>query len=84
LEFAKLLLDRGADKDVVNEDGWTPLHFAAFKGYSEMMKLLLNSGANKDAATKSGLTPLDIARNEDQRAIVSLLEMVGGEAFQPL
>lgn len=39
--------------------GYTPLHYAARKGYVEICKILIQNGALIDAQTKSGLaTPL--------------------------
>ena len=50
----KLLLDAGADKEVKDEDGWTPLHVAARKGHTDIVKLLLDAGADKDVKDKDG------------------------------
>ncbi|XP_075992286.1 uncharacterized protein LOC142987425 [Anticarsia gemmatalis] len=49
-------------KELVNTPdnaGYTPLHYAARKGYIDICKILLQYGAKIDALTKSGLaTPL--------------------------
>lgn len=49
-------------KELVNTPdnaGYTPLHYAARKGYINICKTLLQNGAQIDAKTKSGLaTPL--------------------------
>ncbi|CAE7517304.1 secG, partial [Symbiodinium necroappetens] len=37
-EIAKLLISNGADPDVKDVDGWTPLHHACFNGNSGMVK----------------------------------------------
>ena len=34
------------------QDGWTPLHYAAWKGHSEMLTKLLDSGAVVDVQEK--------------------------------
>ncbi|CAB3249987.1 unnamed protein product [Arctia plantaginis] len=44
-------------KELVNTPdnaGYTPLHYAARKGYTDICKLLLQNGAQIDAQTKSG------------------------------
>lgn len=49
-------------KEVVNTPdnaGYTPLHYAARKGYVDICKILLQNGALVDAQTKSGhATPI--------------------------
>jgi ankyrin repeat protein len=63
-----MLLANGADMDLTDEDGSTPLHYAAAPseiGVADVIKALLQHGAAIDAADKNGLTPLHItARNE--------------------
>ena len=49
-EVVKLLLEAGANKDVVNDDGDTALHWAAFEGHSNVVKLILETGVYKDVA----------------------------------
>ena len=39
--MVKLLIARGADAKEANDDGWAPLHAAAYSGSHEMVKLLL-------------------------------------------
>jgi len=48
-EVAKLLLDKGADIDVVMDVGATALQLAAFNGYTDVVKLLLERKANREA-----------------------------------
>ena len=46
-----------------DNDGWTPIHYAAVQGHLEMIRLLMTStDANLNAQTNSGYTPSDIAR----------------------
>lgn len=40
LEAVKLLLDKGADINIIDDKGWTPLQFASAKGHLEIIKLL--------------------------------------------
>ena len=51
LELAQLLLDKGADLNVPNADGQTPLHMAAYHAKYEVMEWLLGRGADLDAKT---------------------------------
>ena len=43
---------RGADVDVVNDDGYTPLHIAAMEGKPEIVAPLVNAGARLRARTR--------------------------------
>ena len=45
LEVAALLLDRGADIEAQDDDGWTPLDWAAAEGHLETVDLLRERGA---------------------------------------
>ena len=54
-------------------DGFTPLHVAAFKGYTDVVRLLLNNGADINAVAIGGKTPLHLAhegKNEEMAAFL--------------
>jgi ankyrin repeat protein len=56
------------------EDGWTPLHLAAFFGNVEIAKELLRRGAVVDARSLNGnVTPLQSACAGDHALVASLL-----------
>ena len=58
LASANLLIEAGAS---VNRPKWTPLHYAASKGYTGMMRLLIENDAYVDAESPNGTTPLMMA-----------------------
>ena len=58
VEVVRLLLDRGADVNVANNDGETPLHCASRLSYTDMVMLLLAEGADVNVANNDGSTPL--------------------------
>lgn len=64
-QILKLLLDRGANKEVVctakKWKGWRPLHFAAFRGCLESVRCLVERGADLQAKEAIGKTPLELA-----------------------
>ena len=64
IESVKQYLDAGADMNVKDDSGWTPLHWAASKVHNKIAKLLIEKGADVNAVNKDGLAPLDYAENE--------------------
>ncbi|KAM3440835.1 hypothetical protein MY4824_001962 [Beauveria thailandica] len=65
-QIVQLLLDHGAEIDCRDQDGWTPLCWAAFNGNTEIIRLLVEGGAEVNIKTLKGATPLRIARAEKQ------------------
>ncbi|CAH0057547.1 unnamed protein product [Clonostachys solani] len=61
LEIVGILLHRGADLSVADEDGWTPLARAASSGNFEIVRLLLEKGADISVVTDFGSTPIQTA-----------------------
>jgi len=57
----KRLLEKGANINAKDNIGWTPLHFAAYHGITDIVRLLLEHGADINARDADGLTPLHIA-----------------------
>ncbi|KAH7517154.1 hypothetical protein FEM48_Zijuj09G0032200 [Ziziphus jujuba var. spinosa] len=54
----KSCIAQGAMVNGRDQNGWTPLHRAAFKGRIECVKVLLNHGALVDVVDDAGFTPL--------------------------
>ena len=59
-EIVQLLIKNGADVNLKNGDGATPLHSAAFLGRVDVAKLLLENGADVKARNNDGATPMDV------------------------
>jgi ankyrin repeat protein len=78
VEQTKMLLALGANPNVTNERGETPLHWSANRGRVEMIELLLSSGADVNAVS-SGRTPLDVAAVEGDIRIAEILAEAGAE-----
>lgn len=68
-----LLLDEGAEIDVVDNNGRTALIWACAKGRIEIVKLLLDKGANLHVADKDGRTALIWASANGHVETVKLL-----------
>lgn len=52
VELAALLIERGANLEEVNDEGYTPLMEAAREGHEEMVALLLAQGTGVPSVTK--------------------------------
>jgi ankyrin repeat protein len=57
LSEVKELLEKGANPNARDEEGFTPLHYASFNGCASVAKLLLDSGADPNVGSKEGWTP---------------------------
>ena len=66
-------LDAGADVMARNEDGGTPLHYAAMNGNPEVVERLLELGADINAKDNDGYTPLHWASRRGHAEAVKLL-----------
>ena len=73
--MAKMLIDRGANVNVVDKLGMTPLLWAASMDFGDpaMIELLVKSGAQADARNKDGLTALDLARKYGHAEVIPAL-----------
>jgi uncharacterized protein len=83
---AKLLLDRGANINAEDSEGYTALINASFNNNPEMVRLLLSKGANVNAPSnlmvngkRVGFTPLIIAKSKGRQEIVKLLTEAGAK-----
>ena len=61
----------GPNPNTKNNDGWTPLHNAAYIGHVDVVRVLLERGADPQIADNGEHIPLDYAKGS---AIRSLLE----------
>lgn len=71
--WIRFLLQRGADPNIANKKGVTPLQLAASLGFTEGAEALINGGANVDVADKTGETPLITAVHARNVELVRLL-----------
>ena len=68
------LLANGADPNVTDDKGQTPLHFIAQKGVGKnQAKLLIEHGADPNARDNAGKTPLDYAKKAKRKTVATFL-----------
>jgi ankyrin repeat protein len=85
LSVMKYLVEElGADVNMRDNDGYTPLHHAAARGDNEMIMYLVSKGADVKAVARSGQTTVDMANGPVQRLsaipeTIALLEKLGAK-----
>ena len=73
VKLVRLLLEIGADINLANSAGDTPLYVASERGNVEMVRILLEKGADINQAESNGQTPLMIAVGMGHEEVVEAL-----------
>lgn len=78
---AQLLLEKGADAEHADMEGFTALHLAAGNGCPQLCRIILAAAppAIVDARTKHGLTPLHLAAKSGHADVAALLLEAGAQ-----
>jgi uncharacterized protein len=76
LETARILITQGADVNMEQAGGYTPLHQAAAAGLTELTRLLLDAGADPGCRCHQGKTPADYARERNHAAVLQQLTSI--------
>jgi len=72
-KISKLLIDGGANVNMENKIGNTPLHYAAAMGNQPVVQILLDRGADPNITNKNGQTPLSKALDFGYKSIEHIL-----------
>ncbi|EAY03967.1 hypothetical protein TVAG_314970 [Trichomonas vaginalis G3] len=62
-EIFQILVDAGADVNIPNRHGETPLHHAVISNKFDVVKVFIENGAQIDVKSSAGINPLQIAAN---------------------
>merc|ERR1719150_2273381 len=74
---AELLLDRGAEPDLLDGDGRSPLSLAVLAEHCGLMELLIGRGASPDGGEDEAVTPLGRAILQGSQEVVCCLLELG-------
>jgi ankyrin len=64
IDVMKVLIAKGASVNAANEQGMTPLHYAAQRGSDRIIEFLASQGARFDVKNKQGRSPSELARGK--------------------
>jgi hypothetical protein len=72
-ETVRLLIEQGADVNMAQAGGYTPLHQAAAAGRADLTRILLEAGADPATLCHQGKTPADYARERQHESVLQQL-----------
>jgi ankyrin repeat protein len=72
VDVMKILVDKGADVNAVNDAGMTPMHYAVQRGVDRIIEYLASKGARFDVKNKQGRTAAEIARGRTAALVKQL------------
>lgn len=73
-DVAELLLQKGADLQAFDCDGFSPLHISAVFGCPKTCRVLLEGGADPRKRTRDGSNARELAEKRSHKDIVALLD----------
>lgn len=79
VRIAKVLIEKGADIEILKNRGLTPLHVAAENGCIDMIRFLLQAGSDAHKTSNSGATPLYRAARSGSIGSVEILLAAGSD-----
>lgn len=83
VDITRDLLARRSEVGVVDQRGWTALHYAAQNDNPVIVDLLLGAGADPEATTTDGLTPRDVAIRHHSHLTARRLPVEGPPPRRP-
>jgi uncharacterized protein len=75
IEVIDFLLTHGANPNISDSEGHTPLHIAAFEGNASIAELLMKNGA-EIKTNNSGKTPIEIAEERGNSDFINFIKEV--------
>ncbi|KAF6782827.1 ankyrin repeat domain-containing protein 52 [Colletotrichum sojae] len=79
LEAVRLVMEAGANIDMVDHRRRTPIYAASHNGHVDVIKILLEKGADVSVASQSGWTPLNAASDGGHLEVIKVLLEKGAD-----
>ena len=73
-------MDNIEDKNPKANDGWTPLHSAAWKGHFQVYQAIMDKVEDKNPEDYYGMTPLNLAESNGYTSIIYAIKKANVEA----
>ena len=83
LVYTQKVLSMNFDPNVLSDNGYTPLGYAAMLGNPGIIELLLRNGADPKLPSKDGATPVELALQHGHGDAAELLKRARQEAEAP-
>ena len=74
VEWVRQLIEDGANPNIKDRYGETPLHISARSGHAKIIEILIAGGADVKAKDDFGQTPLHFAKWEKRKGAIKVLE----------
>ncbi len=79
---ARLLVEAGADLNISDDNGWTPLHWAAKAGDVELILAMVEGDGDLLALDREGQTPMDVLEKYERfEALERVRQKYPADAF---
>ncbi|XP_062569451.1 ankyrin-3-like [Saccostrea cucullata] len=82
IRFVEHLLQFGADANICDESGFTPLHYCCSLQQNDIVKMLVENKANINIYNSEGISPLFVACLSEHESTVKLLLESGADVNQ--
>lgn len=74
IDTVRVLVDHGADANLVDDKGNLPLHLASKEGHLKVVRLLIQCTADPQMPNNEGSTARDLARDKGKMDIVQYID----------
>jgi ankyrin repeat protein len=79
LVYAQKILSMNFDPNIIADNGYTPLMYAAARGDAKMVELLLRNGASVGMVSKDGDTAIELALKIGSQEVADMLKKARAE-----
>jgi len=81
LVYAQKVLSMNFDPNVLSDNGYTPLQYAAMRGNAQMVEVFLRNGANAAQLSKDGESAVELALKMGHAPVAEVLKKARQEAL---